>query len=252
MATTPKTLGSGSHKESLVASAATCNIGAVTTLRVAITGSVTITSFGTVANSIRFIRFNAALLLTYNATTLILPGKTSIAVKAGDTATALSDASGNWTVIHFTRASSPIDPWLPVTKAADEPRTATTVLAADAELKIPLAANEKRHISGVIHWIAGATEDFKMDINGPAAPVSVLIKKQYNAPATTTIVAGNDTAFNVSYPMPGGAGSGTLWIDIYVVNGANAGDLEFRWAQNVSGATVTSVLAGSYLESRVI
>jgi hypothetical protein len=252
MALTTRTLGVGAHKETSVVSAATCNIGSATTLKVAITGAVTITSLGTTANAIRFIRFAAALVLTYNATSLVLPGKKNILTAAGDTALAVSDATGNWTVINYTRVSAPVDAWVPVVKSADQSKTADTALAADTELKIAMAANEKRLIRGVINWTAGATEDFKIDFNGPASPTLVVIKKTYNAPGTTTIVAGNDTAYNVSYAMPGAAGSGTFYLDAYLVNGPTAGDFEFRWAQNVSGATAAVVLAGSYLESRVV
>jgi hypothetical protein len=98
-------IGQSEFTEVAVASAATCNIGATDEWRVGITGSVAITSLGTAANKIRFIRFAGALVLTYNATTLILPGAASITTAAGDKAIATSDASGNWTVHSFTRAN---------------------------------------------------------------------------------------------------------------------------------------------------
>ncbi len=79
-----------------VASAATCNIGAATAQRVRVTGTTTITSFGTVANELRFVTFAGALTLTHNGTSLILPAAANIATAAGDTAIFASDGSGYW------------------------------------------------------------------------------------------------------------------------------------------------------------
>lgn len=90
--------------ESSVASAATCDIGAANTSRVAITGTTTITSLGAAANRLRFLRFAGALTLTHNAASLILPGGASIVTAAGDTAIAMSDASGNWRLVVYVRA----------------------------------------------------------------------------------------------------------------------------------------------------
>jgi hypothetical protein len=90
--------------ETDVASAATCNIGSATNLKVRITGTTTITSFGTVANVLRFVRFAGALTLTHNATSLILPGAANITTAAGDTCVAVSDGSGNWRVCGYQKA----------------------------------------------------------------------------------------------------------------------------------------------------
>lgn len=78
------------------ASASTVNIGASDTSAVQITGTTTITSFGTVPAKRRWVYFTNILTLTHNATSLILPGAANITTAAGDTALFLSDASGNW------------------------------------------------------------------------------------------------------------------------------------------------------------
>lgn len=88
-----------------LASAATVDIGGTITLKVAISGSATVTSFGTVADKWRFVRFTGAATLTHNATSLILPGGANIVTAAGDTLIAASDSSGNWRVLHYQRAS---------------------------------------------------------------------------------------------------------------------------------------------------
>lgn len=100
------TQGSGLRGQAVtVASASTCDIGAVASHVVSITGTTTITSFGTVPNQIRFGTFSGALTLTYNATSLILPSAASITTAAGDSFVAVSDSSGNWRVICYTKAN---------------------------------------------------------------------------------------------------------------------------------------------------
>jgi hypothetical protein len=98
-------LGAGAFIEVAVASAATCDLGVSSAVKQSITGTVTITSFGTSANKIRFLSFTGILTLTYNATSLILPGNANITTAVGDTAIASSDNSGNWMIRHYTRRS---------------------------------------------------------------------------------------------------------------------------------------------------
>jgi hypothetical protein len=85
-----------------VASAGTTNIGAAASNNVRITGTTTITAFDTVAAGIRRnVRFAAALTLTYNGTSLILPGGQDILTVADDTAEFLSLGSGNWVCLSY-------------------------------------------------------------------------------------------------------------------------------------------------------
>lgn len=79
-----------------VASAGTADIGPLTSPKVQITGTSTITSLGTTVTCLRYVRFGGALTLTNNATSLILPGNFSITTAAGDTGIFLSDGSGNY------------------------------------------------------------------------------------------------------------------------------------------------------------
>lgn len=85
-----------------VASAATADIGAAGSENVQITGTTTITSFGTApAGTIRRLRFAASLTLTHNATTLNLPRNANIVTSADDTCIAISLGSGNWFVAEY-------------------------------------------------------------------------------------------------------------------------------------------------------
>ena len=96
----------GDAKASDVASATTTDIGAAAGRIVDVTGTTTITSFGTVAAGIwRVVRFKGALTLTHNATSLILPTGANITTAAGDCLIAVSLGSGNWVVTHYQRKS---------------------------------------------------------------------------------------------------------------------------------------------------
>lgn len=89
-----------------IASAGTVNIGAAVGRTVFITGTTTITSFGTVGDGvIKIVRFTGALTLTHNATSLILPGGANITTAAGDALLAMSLGAGNWVVLFYQRAA---------------------------------------------------------------------------------------------------------------------------------------------------
>lgn len=92
-----------------IASASTTDIGAATGNYVNITGTTSITALGTIAaGAIRFVNFVGILTLTYNATSLILPGAANITTAAGDTATFVSLGSGNWKCIQYqTQGNTP-------------------------------------------------------------------------------------------------------------------------------------------------
>lgn len=98
--------GGAVHGESTLASATTCSIGTQYYSHVNVTGTTTITSFGTVTRHNRvWVRFSGALTLTHNATSLILPGGASLTTAAGDVLLAYADSSHNWRVMSYMRAS---------------------------------------------------------------------------------------------------------------------------------------------------
>lgn len=91
-----------------VASAPTVALGDNEESYVIISGTTTITSFGTpaVANKFGyFVEFSGALTLTHNGTSLILPGGASITTAAGDTAFFQHEGSGNWRCLFYQKAS---------------------------------------------------------------------------------------------------------------------------------------------------
>lgn len=112
-----------------VASASTADIGAAASDYIRITGTTTITSFGTVSGGIwKCVRFAGALTLTYNATSMILPGAVSILTAAGDVGIFKSEGSGNWRCMA----------WLPASRASYEAQTQTLADGATVSWDVSL------------------------------------------------------------------------------------------------------------------
>lgn len=90
-----------------VASAATTDLCSVNPAYLNITGSTTITSFGSTCQVgvWKRIQFSGALTLTYNATSLIIQTGANITTAAGDTADVVALGSGNWIVTAYHRAT---------------------------------------------------------------------------------------------------------------------------------------------------
>lgn len=90
----------------ILASAATVDISTQNSNNLTITGTTTITSFGTAAAGvIRRLVFSGALTLTHNASSLILPGAENIVTAAGDTAEFLSLGAGSWRCTVYQKAN---------------------------------------------------------------------------------------------------------------------------------------------------
>jgi hypothetical protein len=90
-----------------IASATTTDLGAIGGLYHDITGTTTITGFGTVrAGTPKIIKFEGALTLTHNSTSLILPGGANITTADGDIAFLVSEGSGNWRCVSYFKAAT--------------------------------------------------------------------------------------------------------------------------------------------------
>lgn len=93
--------------EVTVASATTADVLGAASETVAVSGTTTVTSFGTGANRKRFVRATGAFKITHNATSLICPGGQDIVTASGDTFLLVSDASSNVRIHEYQRAAAP-------------------------------------------------------------------------------------------------------------------------------------------------
>ncbi len=85
--------------EATLPSASTTDLGSTGVNLIKITGTTTITSFGSSAlttNPLYYVRFTGALTLTHNGTSLMLPGAANISTQAGDAGLFEYLDNGNW------------------------------------------------------------------------------------------------------------------------------------------------------------
>ena len=76
-----------------------------------ITGTSTINGFDTItAGATRTLIFTGSLQLTYNSTSLQLPGNTNIITTPGDACTFMSLGSGNWKCIQYVPSNAVVSP----------------------------------------------------------------------------------------------------------------------------------------------
>lgn len=143
-----------------VSSAATTDIGALPQTLVTISGTITITSLGSSAPQAgirKTIVFSGALLLTHNATVLILPGAANIATNAGDMADAIYLGGGNWRVVTFTRGTAP-------TAASIMPQGRLTLLTANPVMATSQANKSTLfydcHIGKMVPYFDGTTDTY--------------------------------------------------------------------------------------------
>lgn len=114
-----------------IASAGTTDIGAADSSYVEITGTNTITSFGSTTDRNHvWLRFAGSLTLTHSGTALILPGAANITTQAGDTCEAirLASGNGNWAVVNYQRASGQAITGLDITDYSAETITTSDLL----------------------------------------------------------------------------------------------------------------------------
>lgn len=194
--------------------AATVDLGGLGALRVTLTGTGTVTSFGTVPNRVRFLRFTAAATLTHNATSLVLPGGANIVTVAGDTALAASDASGNWRVLNYARASGKAltGPAAgDISNATTTGRTVLTGTAATGATALGLGAGDSpTHASLTLNRNGTATASLPaapsgsaMRLVGADSALSVISAEAYGGQAFFTLRRASGTAAS---PSSTGAG----------------------------------------------
>ncbi len=90
-----------------IASASTVDLATATGTFVHVTGTTTITSFGTVAAGARFaIEYTGALTITHNATSLILSTAANRTTVAGDVQVVVSEGAGNWREVSYHKTGT--------------------------------------------------------------------------------------------------------------------------------------------------
>jgi hypothetical protein len=200
-----------------IASAATTDLGSKEAGYLSISGTTTITSFGTVSAGIRkYIKFDGALTLTHNGTSLILPTAANITTVAGDVALMESLGSGNWRCLYYQRASG-----------------AALVGVQDGEVTFAKLASTV--ISGATAETAPAVDDLLLLSDTSASTVDKItlenmLKVINGITEDTSPDSLND--FVVTYDTSAGAAKKVSLINA-------RGDLLFRLDSDLAGANAT-------------
>ena len=140
--------------------------------------------------------------------------------------------------------------WSTVVKMANTNRTNTATLAADPDLVVPMLANKSYRIRGTVVIFTSATPDFKYRFTGPAAPGTILIRAKHINGLGTAPTDYFEAAYSAADKvfLMSGTAFGYIELDIYINNGANAGNFAFEWAQNTSDAGNIFTWTGSYFD----
>ncbi len=204
--------------ETDLASAATTDIGLQNTNFLRVTGTTTITSFGTNYNGPRFLRFAGALTLT-NSATLILPGGQNLTTAAGDTLIAIPKATAGtadgWQVVAY----QPVNGFLPSTNP-----NYTGSLTGGAGVVNLGSGQFYKDASGNV-GVGTSSPSSPLDVNGIATVRSGIIR------ATNT---GAVSALQLLAGTALGGGSGAAIVARGATNGTNNGGIEFYTANTVT------------------
>lgn len=235
-----------SNKGADIASATTTDLGAVEGLMHDITGTTTITSFGTVRAGIwKILKYEGALTITHNSSSLILLGAENRTTANGDTQIVMSEGSGNWREIaYFPVGINPgklvsTDETQTLTnKTLTSPTFSSLGTASQATMETGTATDEIVS-PGRQHFHAGhpkawglITPATTVTVSYPAAGVSVV----QNSTGNYTVTHGR-TFSSVNYPVliTPALASATNFL-VFQVTAKNATTFSVQFYDIIAGA----------------
>ncbi len=138
-------------------------------------------------------------------------------------------------------ASSFIGATTVVHKTGGETVTSSNTLQNDDHFTFSVAANERWKGSITFPMTANGSGGFKFDITAPSGASGSCAMYGLNAYVTAWTAIGTGGGATAT------ATNATITITFDVTNGANAGSITLRWAQNASFGTGTTVGSGGIL-----
>lgn len=234
-----------------IASAATTDLGTAPAHVVLVTGTTTITSLGTSANvsaPIYIVRFSSSLTLTYSATSMILPGSTSIVTMAGDAAIFEYLGSGNWKCLIYQSVGGQQNAKI---KPADTQIISNATLTADPDLytntlgigrysyELYLLFDSVVGAAGFKFTNGGTLVDSRGVVPGLATGY---VNAAAVGPVSSTFYGSTVSYANVSTTANSNE---VLYKGSILVS--TPGTFGINWAQASSTASNTTLRAGSYL-----
>lgn len=126
-------------------------------------------------------------------------------------------------------------------KTTDESITNDAAYSDDSELVYAVLANTTYRFRFVIFYTCGSTGGFAWELSAPSSPTEFKAAHQYGNGFA------NDVGYGVTRTQQNQA-AGIEIIEGILINGANAGNLAFRWKQHASNGTATVVQKKSTIE----
>jgi hypothetical protein len=179
---------------------------------------------------------------TLTANNIILGNGTSAVqfVAPGANGNVLTSNGTTW------QSTPPSGTWTLAKKTSDQSLNVSSTTFQDVtQLSFSAAANATYSVRSLIYYTSPASGSgggaIQCAFNGPASPTSITTQSGSLNVVTydTQIQATSSQSFN---------SNGAIFVNFVIVNGANAGTVIIRAAQNTSGTAATVVKAGSYLE----
>lgn len=240
-----------------LASAATTDLGTAPAHVVLITGTITITSFGASASiqaPVYLVRLAQSLTLTYNATSMVLPGGANIIGTAGDAFMALYLGSGNWKVdIYQSSTGSTSNAKI---KPSDTAIVSNAVLMNDPDLQSnPLAIGRYSWEAYLIFDSVAGGAGFQWTNGGTAVDsrgVAPAIADGFINAAAYGPKSETPYATTITYATVGGAANSNVALYKGSLLVSTAGTFGIKWAQAVSTGSATTLRAGSYLTLSIL
>lgn len=220
-----------------VASAATVDLGAQASRSLRLTGTTTISSFGTAPSGLRRrLRIATGLTIVHNATNLFCPGAANLVLAAGDVLEVESLGSGNWVVVDVQRAAA-----LPLLNSMATGRVLGRVSAATGAIEeIPLGNNAAALSLGINRGVEQATNTGQVQYDFTGIPAGVR--------RITVMLRQVSTNGSASYALRLGTSGGIIsanydssWsYDAPGVGGASFGSTNHFGIYNGGAADITS------------
>jgi len=116
------------------------------------------------------------------------------------------------------------------------------------EFKIALGKYERMLLKYRIHFQQNTTGRAKFKLDTPT--VTGIETAFTGVAADNSEISTTNGSADPTYVHNIAGGAGYLEIEVVIENDATAGDINFQFAQNVSNATATKILRGSYVEYR--
>lgn len=132
-----------------------------------------------------------------------------------------------------------------VLKPSSESVSNNATLQNDDHLFAALLPNARYRIAGHVFINAPVTPQIKLAWTWPVSATAKIFMGNLTNQLTNNFLF---TTSGGSVGFAGSASDAVLMLRGYIVTGANGGNLQFQWSQNVSNASPTVVQVGSALE----